>query len=149
MSPVLGKIRTTFVGGWLYALYTKTEQQRMRKKIYHKILVHAWLSAILDLLFHTCLLALSHSGRHGRTTVQWRTTNDQAGPYPIVELQPDFKTIQVWSKKYEGLYMVTKSTNAKYLHDDQSDPRVAQRVRSKRPDERNNSTSSQRRHQTS
>ena len=34
------------------------------------------------------------------------------------------------------------------LYDDQSDPRVAQRVRSKRQDERN-STSSQRRHQTS
>ena len=30
--------------------------------------------------------------------------------------------------------MVTKSTNVDYI-DDQSDPRVAQRVRSKRPDE--------------
>ena len=36
----------------------------------HEILVHGWLSATtLDLLFHACLLALSHSGRHGRTTV--------------------------------------------------------------------------------
>ena len=33
------------------------------------MLVHGWLSATLDLLFHACLLALSHSGRHGRTTV--------------------------------------------------------------------------------
>ena len=36
--------------------------------------------------------------------------------------------------------MVTKSSNVYYLYD-QSDPRVAQRVRSKRQDERNNSTS--------
>ena len=40
----------------------------MRKKNKNKILVHGWLSATLDLLFHACLLALSPSGRHGRTT---------------------------------------------------------------------------------
>ena len=40
----------------------------MRKKKKHKILLHGWLSATRDLLFHACLLALSHSGRHGRTT---------------------------------------------------------------------------------
>ena len=40
----------------------------MRKKRNIKILVHGWLSATLDLLFHACLLALSHSGRHGRGT---------------------------------------------------------------------------------
>ena len=34
----------------------------------HKILVQGLLSATLDLLFHACLLALSPSGRHGRTT---------------------------------------------------------------------------------
>ena len=43
--------------------------------------------------------------------------------------------------------MVTKSTKTHYIYD-QSDHRVAQRVRSKRQDERN-STSSQRRRQTS
>ena len=46
---------------------TKAEQQisnEENKK--HQILVHGWLSATLDLLFHTCLLALSPSGRHGR-----------------------------------------------------------------------------------
>ena len=32
------------------------------------MLVHGWLSATLDLLFHACLLVLSHSGRHGHTT---------------------------------------------------------------------------------
>ena len=39
----------------------------MRKKR-NKILEHGWLSAKLDLLFHACLLALSHCGRHGRIT---------------------------------------------------------------------------------
>ena len=36
------------------------------------MLVHGWLSATLDLLFHACLLALSHSGRHGRATTVLR-----------------------------------------------------------------------------
>ena len=41
----------------------------MRGKKKHKIILeHGWLSVTLDLLFHACLLALSHSGRHGRTT---------------------------------------------------------------------------------
>ena len=40
----------------------------MRKKNKNKILVHGWLSATLDLLLYACLLALSHSGRHGRAT---------------------------------------------------------------------------------
>ena len=45
--------------------------------------------------------------------------------------------------------MFPKSSNVHYTeYYDQTDPRVAQRVRSKRQDERN-STSSQRRHQTS
>ena len=57
------------VSGWLHVSKTKTEQQRNNEeKKKHKIHVHGWLSAALDLLFHACLLALSHhSGRHGRT----------------------------------------------------------------------------------
>ena len=41
-------------------------QQRKRKKRNKKS--RTWLSATLYLLFHACLLALSHSGRHERIT---------------------------------------------------------------------------------
>ena len=45
-----------------------TTKKEEKKK--HIIVVHGWLSATtLDLLFHACLLVLSHSGRHGRTTL--------------------------------------------------------------------------------
>ena len=44
---------------------TKRSNEENKK---HKILVHGWLSATFDLLFRACLLALSPSGRHGRTT---------------------------------------------------------------------------------
>ena len=39
-----------------------------RKKINIKF-TYLWLSATLDVLIHACLLALSHSGRHGRNTL--------------------------------------------------------------------------------
>ena len=51
----------------------QTKHQRRRKKRNREIwilVVGTWLvSATLDLLFHACLLALSHSGRHESTTV--------------------------------------------------------------------------------
>ena len=46
----------------------------------------------------------------------------------------------------KDIYMITTSTNVYYIYD-QSDPRVAQRVRSKRQDERN--STSHRPHQKS
>ena len=50
----------------------KEEATKKDEKIIIKmnILLHGtWLPATLDLLFHACLLALSHSGRHASTTV--------------------------------------------------------------------------------
>ena len=72
--PYLKKSKLIVVGGWLiytYLVSTINEDgTRMRKKNPIKYsLVHGWLSATtLDLLFHACLLALSRSGRHERTT---------------------------------------------------------------------------------
>ena len=71
---------------------------------------------------------------------------DQRSGGPVVNLQPNFETIQA-CRKYEG-HLYGHKIKQRILYYDQSDPRVAQRVRSKRQDERN-STSSQRRRQTS
>ena len=72
MSPVLGKFQINCC--WRSALRTTPVYKRRRNDIRRKneekkkhILVHGWLSVKLDMLFHACLLALSHSGRHGRT----------------------------------------------------------------------------------
>ena len=73
------------------------------------------------------------------------TGEDQRSGGPVVDLQPNFKTIQVWSKCEQHLY--DHNIDECILYYDQSDPRVAQRVRSKRQDERKSTP--QRRHQTS
>ena len=54
---------------WLYEYLVDKEQPTFKEeKKKYKIFVQ-WLSATLDLLFRASLLALSHSGRHERTTV--------------------------------------------------------------------------------
>ena len=69
---------------------------------------------------------------------------DKRSGGPVVDLQPNVETIQVWSKigRTYGHKMVER-----ILYYDQSDPRIAQRVRSNRQVEQN-STSPQRRGQT-
>ena len=49
----------------LFALWKTKKEQKRKKETYN---TRIWLSATLD-LFHACLLALSHSGRHKRTAL--------------------------------------------------------------------------------
>ena len=72
--PYLKKSKSIVVGGWLYdtckvCAINEDETTKNEEKKNHKIIVHGWLSATLGLLLYACLLALSHSGRHIRTTV--------------------------------------------------------------------------------
>ena len=74
------------------------------------------------------------------------TEEDYISVEPVVDLDPNLTTIQI-CRKFQG-HIYDHKIKQCILYYDQSDPRVAQRVRSKRKDEQKN-TSSQRRQQTS
>ena len=62
MSAVIGKV--TIVG--FYVSYRNNKEERGKTETQN---TRTWVSATLDLLINAFLLALSHSGRHERTTV--------------------------------------------------------------------------------
>ena len=62
MSAVLGKMSILLVG----FTYRQKKTKKKKRKINIKYSYNTWLWATLVLLFHACLLALSHSGPHER-----------------------------------------------------------------------------------